>query len=69
MTNSITYATFISKMGETLDIKKIRKKLKMSQEQFAKKIGVSRCTVNRWENDHWNPSNLAFKEIQRLLRN
>ena len=56
-------------MGKTLDIKKIRKKLKMSQEQFAKKIGVSRATVNRWENDHWNPSNLAFKEIQRLLRN
>ena len=54
-------------MGKTIDIKKTRKKLKMSQEQFAKEIGVSRCTVNRWENDHWDPSNLAFKEIQRLL--
>ena len=41
----------------------------MSQEQIAQKIGVSRCTVNRWENGHWDPSNLAFKEIQRLLRN
>ena len=56
-------------MGKTLDIKKIRKRLKMSQEQIAQKIGVSRCTVNRWENGHWDPSNLAFKEIQRLLRN
>ena len=56
-------------MEKTLDIKKIRKKLKMSQEQIAQKIGVSRCTVNRWENDHWNPSKLALKEIQRLLGN
>ncbi|MDP2924281.1 MAG: helix-turn-helix domain-containing protein [Candidatus Omnitrophota bacterium] len=51
-----------------LDIKSIRKKLKLTQEQFAEKIGVDFCTVNRWENGHFKPSKLALKGIQNCLR-
>lgn len=32
------------------DIKTIRHNLKLTQEQFAKKIGVSDRTIRRWEN-------------------
>lgn len=56
-------------MKKPLDIKKVRKKLNLTQDQFAEKIGVSRATVNRWENNRWNPSKLAFKEMQRLFKN
>jgi len=51
------------------DIKLIRKKLKLTQEQFAEKIGVDFCTVNRWENKHSRPSKLALKEIENCLKN
>jgi len=51
-----------------MDIKKIRKKLNLTQEQFAKKIGVAFETVNRWERGRTGPSPLAIKEIQRLFK-
>ena len=50
------------------DIKKIRKKLKLTQKQFAEKIGVAFSTVNRWERNHFRPSKLALKEIGELLK-
>lgn len=52
---------------ELLDIKIIREKLNLTQEQLAEKIGVSFCTVNRWENGHSSPSKLALKEISKLI--
>jgi putative transcriptional regulator len=48
-------------------IKEIRKKLNLSQEEFAKKLGVSFTSVNRWENGQTNPSKLARKQIMNLL--
>ena len=59
---------FILKMKNAIDLKKIRKKLKLTQAQFAKKIGVCRITENRWENNQTKPSKLALKEILRLLK-
>lgn len=35
-------------------IKQIRKKTFLSQESFAKEIGVSFSTVNRWEKENQN---------------
>lgn len=67
LTNNIACATYDLKMKKLLNIKKIRKILGLSQEQLAVKIGVSRCTINRWENSHNNPSKLALREMQRLL--
>lgn len=53
---------------EQLDIKIIRKKLKLTQKEFAEKIGVDFCTVNRWERGHCKPSQLALKEISSLFK-
>ena len=37
----------------------VRKKLNLSQKQLASAINVSYSTINRWENGHVVPSNLA----------
>ena len=44
-------------------IKHIRKITYLSQESFAKEIGVSFSTVNRWENGKSKPSYVAMKKI------
>ena len=46
-------------------IKNIRKELGFSQEELAKKCGVSRQTVNAIENDKYDPTlALAFRLAQ-----
>ena len=44
-------------------IKQIRKATYLSQESFAKEIGVSFSTVNRWENGKTKPNYSAMKRI------
>ncbi len=44
-------------------IKKIRKERFLSQEEFAKDIGVVFSTVNRWENGKAQPSYKAMKTL------
>ena len=41
----------------------VRRKLKLSQKQLATAINVSYSTINRWENGHVVPSNLAVKSF------
>ncbi len=48
-------------------VKKLRKEMKLTQEQFAAKVGVTFSTVNRWENGRGNPSPLALRRIKELL--
>jgi putative transcriptional regulator len=45
----------------------LRRRLKMTQEEFAHAIGVTVSTVNRWENGHIEPSRLARKAMDGLL--
>ena len=45
-------------------VKKVRSELKLSQEEFAHKLGVSFATINRWENGNYNPSRLAKKAFE-----
>ena len=44
----------------------LRRRLNMTQEEFAHTIGVTVSTVNRWENGHIEPSRLARKAMQEL---
>lgn len=44
-------------------VKKVRLELKLSQQQLAQAINVSYTTINRWENGHVVPSNLAQKSF------
>lgn len=49
-------------------IRELRQRLGATQEQLAAKLGVTFASVNRWENGHSNPSPLAQKQIQTLLK-
>ena len=46
------------------DIKKIRKACLLSQEDFAKELGVSFATVNRWETGKTKPKYKALRTIK-----
>ena len=50
-------------------IKAIRKTTFLSQESFAKEIGVSFSTVNRWENMKSLPNYAAMKQITVFCEN
>ncbi len=53
-------------MDIALTIKQIRKATFLSQESFAKAIGVSFSTVNRWENGKSTPNYQALKKIKEF---
>ncbi|MBR3124651.1 MAG: helix-turn-helix transcriptional regulator [Mogibacterium sp.] len=50
------------------DIKRVRRKSFMTQEHFAKEIGVSYATVNRWETGKAMPSLKAMKLIDEYCK-
>ena len=47
-------------------VHELRRRLHMTQEEFAHAIGVTVSTVNRWENGHIEPSRLARRAIEGL---
>ena len=50
-------------------VKYVREKLDLSQTQLAQAINVSFTTINRWENGHVVPSNLARKSLYDFCEN
>ena len=49
-------------------VKVARKKLNLSQEKLAAKLGVSFSTVNRWEKGHSYPSYKAQSRFESLCK-
>lgn len=49
-----------------VELKKLRQQQGWSQEDLARKIGVSFATVNRWENGKTKPSRLAQEKIKQV---
>ena len=49
-------------------IKFARKRMGLSQEKFAAKMGVSFSTINRWEKGHFLPSYLAQAQFDAFCR-
>jgi putative transcriptional regulator len=45
-------------------VKEVRRQLALSQEDLARKLGVSFATVNRWENAQVTPSKLARAQLE-----
>ena len=43
-------------MNYQKSIKKLREKMILSQTEFAKELGVSFASVNRWENGQFEPT-------------
>ena len=50
-------------------VKNLRKDLKLSQSDLAKALNVNFTTINRWENGHVTPSNLAMKNFIDFCQN
>ena len=46
----------------------VRRKLKLSQKQLATAINVSYSTINRWENGHVMPNQLALATLIELCK-
>ena len=49
-------------------IKKLRNKMILSQMEFAKLLGVSFMSVNRWENDKYAPTKLVKVKLMQLFK-
>ncbi len=47
-------------------IQSLRTRLQLSQERFARTLGVSFATVNRWETGKTRPSQLSKKMLRML---
>jgi DNA-binding transcriptional regulator YiaG len=50
------------------NIRELRIRLGMTQEEFAHAVAVTFSTVNRWENGHAKPSKLARRAIEAVAR-
>ncbi|MCI8272289.1 MAG: helix-turn-helix transcriptional regulator [Erysipelotrichaceae bacterium] len=50
------------------DIKKLRRKLLLSQEDFANELGISYATVNRWETGKSKPTYKNMKLIDEYCK-
>lgn len=50
-------------MNFSEEIKRIRQRSFLTQQDFAKKIGVAFSTVNRWESGRAKPNLKAMKSI------
>ena len=48
------------------EIRKIRRRSLLSQDEFAKEIGVAFSTVNRWEGAKAKPNLSAMKSIKEF---
>ena len=55
-------------MNFSEQIKRIRQKQFLSQESFAKELGVSFATVNRWESGKTKPTYKTMKLIDEYCR-
>ncbi len=51
-----------------LELKKLRLKMGLSQENFAHVIGVTAGTYNRWEKGVTKPQPLAIARIKSLIK-
>ena len=56
-------------MSFCYDLKEIRQKCFLSQEAFAKELGVSFATVNRWESGKTKPTYKTMKLIDAFCKN
>lgn len=54
-------------MIQEADVRTVRKKLGLSQEKLAEKLGVTRNTISRWELGEVSPSAENLTALNRLL--
>lgn len=47
-------------------VRELRERLRLTQEQFAQKVGVTYSTVNHWENGKRTPQPYLVKRLLEL---
>lgn len=47
-------------------VRDLRQQMGLTQEKLAARLGVSFSTLNRWENEHSQPSPLAREKLEQL---
>ena len=52
---------------DSKEIRDLRKSLGLTQKELAARLKVDAITVSRWERDEQKPSNLAQKQLTRLV--
>lgn len=63
------YKTYnLRDMNYSIQIRKIRDRLLVTQEELASMLGVTFATVNRWEMGHHEPSMKQKRAIRDLCR-
>lgn len=55
-------------MDISTEIKRIRQSTMLSQEEFARKLGVSFATVNRWETGRAKPTYRTLRLIDEYCK-
>jgi DNA-binding transcriptional regulator YiaG len=56
-------------IGLQKNVKELRRRMGWAQEDFAREVGVSLSTVQRWESKGGNPTRLARRELKKLFQN
>ncbi len=49
-------------------IKKFRRKQQLSVEDLAKKVGVSRMTIHRWEHTKHKPHSNHYAKLENFMK-
>lgn len=49
-------------------VKRLRKRMGLTQEQFAQEVGVTFSTVNQWENGHRRPQPYLLKRLLEIQK-
>lgn len=47
-------------------VKRLRKGMELTQEQFAQEVGVTYSTVNQWENGHRHPQPYLLRRLLEM---
>jgi DNA-binding transcriptional regulator YiaG len=54
--------------NKKMDIKALRLRLGLTQEDVARQLGLALSTVSKWEQGITSPSRLAYEKIESMLR-
>ena len=63
---NMAYGRYMEQLREK--VKELRKRMRWSQEDLAREIGVSLSTVQRWEKQGGEPTRLPRRELTRLFQ-
>ena len=56
----------MEKQGVPGLVKRLRERMGLTQEQFAREVGVTFSTVNLWENGHRRPQPYLFRKLLEI---